>query len=99
MAGCGGHPSVTLYIEAKGRTRSAGTDVDTAFGQLLRRMPADEDLSLWFGLAVRDEPRSVQAAQRVASRVLGLLRITMFAVAEDGTVRVLGDSGLNTFSS
>ena len=32
-----------LYAEVKGRTAAIGTDVDTAYGQLLRRMPAFED--------------------------------------------------------
>lgn len=29
-----------LYAEAKGRTTAPGLDIDTAYGQLLRRMPA-----------------------------------------------------------
>jgi hypothetical protein len=29
----------TLYVEAKGRTAAIGLDVDTLYGQLLRRMP------------------------------------------------------------
>ena len=32
------HDGVTLYAEAKGRTTSPGLDVDTMYGQLLRRM-------------------------------------------------------------
>jgi hypothetical protein len=31
-----------LYAEAKGRTAAIGLDVDTLYGQLLRRMPADQ---------------------------------------------------------
>lgn len=30
---------ITLYAEAKGKTSDAGLDVDTLYGQLLRRMP------------------------------------------------------------
>jgi hypothetical protein len=29
-----------LYVEAKGRTAAIGLDVDTMFGQILRRMPS-----------------------------------------------------------
>jgi hypothetical protein len=31
-----------LYAEAKGRTAALGLDVDTLYGQLLRRMPTDQ---------------------------------------------------------
>lgn len=82
----------TLMIEAKGSTSSPGLDIDTAFGQLLRRMQPIDDTMLRFGLAVRDEPRSVRAAQRIPARVLSLLRIDLYAVAEDGTVRELRGS-------
>jgi hypothetical protein len=34
---------VTLLAEAKGTTGSPGLDVDTAYGQLLRRMSPDEE--------------------------------------------------------
>ncbi len=34
-----------LYVEAKGVTSSPGLDVDTLYGQLLRRMRPDEDHS------------------------------------------------------
>jgi hypothetical protein len=33
--------AVTLYGEAKGRTAEVGVDVDTLYGQLLRRMPEE----------------------------------------------------------
>ncbi len=32
-----------LYAEAKGRTAAPGLDMDTTFGQLIRRMPAEDD--------------------------------------------------------
>ena len=32
-----------LYVEAKGRTTAPGLDVDTMYGQTLRRMPLDAD--------------------------------------------------------
>ncbi len=78
-----------LYAEAKSKTTDAGLDVDTAFGQLLRRLPKMDDAAVRYGLVVRDEPRSVRAVQRVPSRVLTPLRITLYAVSEDGAVREL----------
>lgn len=80
----------TLCIEAKGNSSSPGLDIDTAFGQLLRRMPAEDDPSRRYALAVRDSPASIRAAQRIPARVLELLRIELYAVANDGKVRVLG---------
>ena len=78
-----------LYAEAKGRTSEPGLDVNTALGQLLSRMPAQDDPAARYALVVRDEPRSVRAAQRVPARVLDQLRITLHAVGEDGAVRTL----------
>lgn len=78
-----------LHVEAKGYSSSPGLDVDTAFGQLLRRMPAREDPADHYALVIPDEPRTVDAAQRVAGRVRELLRVTLYAVASDGGVRVL----------
>jgi hypothetical protein len=36
-------PDEILYAEAKGRTKAIGLDVDTLYGQLLRRMPIADD--------------------------------------------------------
>ena len=76
-----------LFAEAKGETSSPGLDVNTAYGQLLSRLPADDDPSARYALVIRDEPRSVRAAVRVPHRVRALLRITVYAVAADGAVR------------
>jgi hypothetical protein len=80
---------VRLVCEAKGRTSDPGTDFDTAYGQLLRRMPTEDDPKVTFCLVMRDEPRSIRAAQRVNERVCALLRITLYAVDENGAVRVV----------
>ncbi len=64
-------------------------DVDTAIGQLVRRMPSEADQSVSFALVVQDEPRSVDAAGRAPQRILDLLGITLYAVDEDGGVRQL----------
>lgn len=75
-----------LYAEAKGRTSSIGLDVDTLYGQLLRRMPAEEVGVAQFGVVVPAEAAS--AAMRVPARVRQLLRIDVYVVNLDGNVEV-----------
>jgi hypothetical protein len=43
--------NTVLYAEVKGRTQATGTDVDTGYGQLLRRMRQDDETSAIFALA------------------------------------------------
>lgn len=78
-----------LYCEAKGRVHrdSVSTDTDTAYGQLLRRMPPVGDNDTRFGLVVPEG--AVRSAQRVPARVRALLRIDVYSVADDGTVTVV----------
>ncbi|ABG99464.1 conserved hypothetical protein (plasmid) [Rhodococcus jostii RHA1] len=78
-----------LYAEVKGASAAPDLDVDTAIGQLVRRMPSEADQSVSFALVVQDEPRSVDAAGRAPQRILDLLGITLYAVDEDGGVRQL----------
>ena len=78
-----------LCAEAKGKTTQPGLDVNTAYGQLLSRFPESDDLATRYAIVVRDEPRSVRAALRVPIRVRDLLRITVYAVAEEGSVRTV----------
>lgn len=73
-----------LYVEAKGRTTSPGLDVDTMYGQLLRRMPLDEDAAARFAVVVPD--RALPAALRVHQRVRELLRIDVYGVSDDDAV-------------
>lgn len=73
-----------MYVEAKGRTAAPGLDVDTMFGQLLRRMPPDELGSVDFAVVVPDV--AIRFVLRVPKRVRDVLRIRAFSVAEDGTV-------------
>jgi hypothetical protein len=49
----------TLYAEAKGRTSLVGLDIDTLYGQLLRRMPLDES-NARFAVVVPVEARALQ---------------------------------------
>ena len=73
-----------LFVEAKGRTAAIGTDVDTMYGQVLRRMPIAEDPASRFAVVV---PTAAQAAAlRVSPRIRALLSIEVFVVGDDGTV-------------
>ncbi|SEB61622.1 hypothetical protein [Rhodococcus koreensis] len=78
-----------LYVEVKAASAAPGLDVDTAIGQLVRRMPSEPDQSVSFALVVFDEPRSVDAAVRAPQRILDLLGMALYAVDEDGEVRQL----------
>ena len=80
-----------LFAEAKGRTASPGLDVDTLYGQLLRRMPAEEvgDPNTRFAVVI---PTGAEAAAlRVPRRVRDILRIDVYAVSDDGQVERLAD--------
>jgi hypothetical protein len=74
----------TLYAEAKGRTEAIGTDVDTLYGQLLRRVPEDAENDL-LGVVVPE--RALDAALRVPAWIRQRLRIRVFAVSDEGEVR------------
>ncbi len=78
-----------LYAEAKGRTAAPGLDVDTLYGQLLRRMPPDELGRARFAVVV--PANAAGAALRVPSRVRELLQVDVYTVANDGTVRQITD--------
>ena len=67
-----------LYAEAKGTTAATGLDVDTAYGQLLRRMGEDDpgDPAPLYVLVV--PAHAERAALRVASRIRQLLGIKVF---------------------
>ena len=77
----------TIYAEVKGRTKSrAGAGLDTLYGQLLRRMAADEagDSNTRFAVVI---PTGAEAAAtRVPRRVRDLLRVDIYAVSDDGRV-------------
>lgn len=76
-----------LYAEAKGRTTALGLDVDTLYGQLLRRMPPEAVGVARFGVVVPEE--AVRAALRVPARVRQALCIDVYAVDAEGAVRLL----------
>lgn len=72
-----------LVGEAKGVTSSPGLDVDTMFGQLLRRMTDDSESTRY---AVIVPEKVVTAVLRVPETVRRHLRIDVFGVDERGVV-------------
>ena len=76
----------TLYAEAKGRTSSPGLDVDTMYGQLLRRMQHPEH-NACYGVVVPSS--ALAAALRVPEWVRERLQVQVYAVDLDGQV-ILG---------
>lgn len=77
-----------LYVEAKGNTAAIGLDVDTMYGQILRRMPLGEDESASFAVVVPERAR--QAALRVPDRVREMLRLSVYCVSDEGVVNRAG---------
>jgi hypothetical protein len=77
---------VTLYAEAKGRTEAIGLDVDTLYGQLLRRVPGDGMNSV-LGVVVPE--KAVNAALRVPHWMRDRLRVHVWAVCNDDHVRLV----------
>lgn len=82
----------TLYAEAKGRTSSPGLDVDTMYGQLLRRIPPDEVGNARFAVVVPDV--TLRFALRVPVRVRAVLGIDVYSVTEAGEVSLHGSTPL-----
>jgi hypothetical protein len=83
----------TIYAEVKGRTKARpGGGLDALYGQLLRRMPAEEvgDATTRFAVVV-PTGRAAEAAVRVPRRVRDILRIDVYAVSDDGHVERLAE--------
>lgn len=72
-----------LVAEAKGRTSDAGTDLDTLYGQLLRRMTGDP--STRYAVVV-PEGKGLRAALRVSAELRARLRVDVYAVTDDDRV-------------
>jgi hypothetical protein len=78
----------TIYAEVKGRTKARpGAGLDTLYGQLLRRMSAEEDPNTTFAVVV--PTGSEAAALRVPRRIRDSLRIDIYTVSDDGQVERL----------
>jgi hypothetical protein len=71
-----------LVAEAKGITTSPGLDVDTMYGQILRRMTTLDGTR--YGVVVPE--KVVPAALRVPAEVRARLNLTVFGVAMDDMV-------------
>lgn len=71
-------------VEAKGRTSARGLDVDTLYGQLLRRMPETNDPTARWIVGVPTE--MIPHALRVPSRIRQTLRIDVYEVDADGRI-------------
>ncbi|MGO9692554.1 MAG: hypothetical protein ACLPYO_01785 [Mycobacterium sp.] len=75
-----------LVAEVKGTTSSPGLDVDTAYGQLLRRM-GDRPEVVRYALVVPDSAR--RFALRVLDKVRWRLGIDVWTVDEAGNVQLV----------
>lgn len=74
----------SMFAEVKGRTGSnSGLDVDTMYGQLLRRMTPKRLGATW---AVVVPSSAVRAVLRVDESIRGQLGIRVFEVRDDETV-------------
>jgi hypothetical protein len=82
----------TIYAEATGRTTSPGLDVDTMYGQLLRRMGDESRAHARYAVVVPDT--ALSAAKRVPTSVRSRLGIDVYAVYENGRVEVHGSTAL-----
>jgi hypothetical protein len=71
-----------MYAEVKGRTSSPGRDVDTLYGQLLRRVPAGAVGRDVFAVVVPDV--AVKFAERVSLDVRRALNVHIYGVTEKG---------------
>jgi hypothetical protein len=79
---------VKILAEAKGRTTSPGLDMDTMYGQLLRRIPPEEVGRAHLAVVVPDD--ALKFALRVHEAVRDALNIHVYAVSEAGTVGHFG---------
>jgi hypothetical protein len=80
----------TLFAEAKGRTTAIGLDVDTLYGQLLRRLPEEADPNTVLAVVVPEE--AVKAALRVPHWVRSRLGVDVYAVSNQGDVAKVATS-------
>lgn len=79
--------SETIYAEAKGLTAAVGLDVDTMFGQLLRRMTPEPRPGDQYAAVLPSKAKD--AVLRVPERVRQSLRIRVFLVSSDNEVTEL----------
>jgi hypothetical protein len=80
--------SELIVAELKGHTSSPGLDVDTGYGQLLRRIDPDE-MGVRYALVVPAKLR--WHATRVHRDVRTRLGVELFVVEDDGVVSLVSD--------
>lgn len=78
-----------IYAEAMGETAAMGLDIDTLYGQLLRRMPITDDSVARFAVVVPSP--ALPAATRVPRRVREMLRIDIYSIDDAKCERKLED--------
>ena len=76
-----------LVAEVKGTTSSSGLDVDTAYGQLLRRMRERPEI-VRYALVVPESAR--RSAPRVPDDVRRRLGIDVWVVDDVGNIQIVG---------
>lgn len=79
-----------LYVEVKGTTTSAGLDVDTMYGQLLRRMSEEPVPGRRFAVVVPE--KVLTAVMRVPTSIRAQLMIDVYVVVASGRVELRGTS-------
>ena len=80
--------SEVIVAELKGHTSSPGLDVDTGYGQLLRRMDPGQT-GVRYALVV---PATLRThVTRVHQDVRGRLGVELFVVDDDGAVSLVSD--------
>ncbi len=83
-----------LFAEVKGNRKTRpGAGVDSMYGQLLRRMAAEETGERGQAYAIVVPTRSVTSALRVPRRVRDLLRIRIYEVTDHGKVESVLEGG------
>lgn len=83
-----------IYAEAKGHTTSPGLDLDTMYGQLLRRMSLEDRPRADVRYAAVVPHEALAAAKRVPAWVRSQLRIDVYSIDEDGRVELHGSTPL-----
>lgn len=73
-----------MWVEAKGRTAAVGLDVDTMYGQILRRMPPEPTEITAFAVVVPEAART--AALRIPRWVRQALKIDVYVVSDTDSV-------------
>lgn len=91
-----------LIVECKAdKGRYTGEHIDNAYGQLLRRISRNPirdalaiNVDVYYALVIQKTDACIKAARRVSGHLRQLLRITVYAVDDDGRVHEVTDDDL-----